>query len=230
MKELFLPVILIFAMSLSSAQVGINTTNPTKDLDINGELRIRNLPTQTENTLLAADSDGNIGKANVYLISDINSTIATQNVDVPLSPNTITQIRDSIDLGLSTTITIPANKEALVVITYSVPIGLSTFTSPRGYYGIRFLKDGTEASAGSRKFSIYMKEDTANMVAVSNTYTEVFQSLPTERIITYTLHGYIEQFPSEIPNTYRFNMWTSESSGHNFNWGRAVITKQVYIK
>lgn len=230
MKKLFPSVILAFTISLVSAQVGINTTNPTKDLDINGELRIRNLPSQTDNTLLTTDSDGNIGKSRVYVISDINSTIATENVDVPLAPNTITQIRNSIDLGLSTTVTIPANKEAFVVITYSVPIGLSTFTSPKGYYGIRFIKDDVEVPAGSRKFSIYMKEDTANVVAVSNTYTEVFQSSPTERIISYDLNGYIEQLPCEVPNTYRFNMWASESSGHNFNWGRAVITKQVYIK
>ncbi|MBJ5579823.1 hypothetical protein JGG64_23465, partial [Salmonella enterica subsp. enterica serovar Derby] len=44
-----------------SAQVGINTTSPTKPLDINGELRIRTLNqgTNTDN-LLTADADGNV--------------------------------------------------------------------------------------------------------------------------------------------------------------------------
>src|SRR5690606_3550902 len=125
--RVYISIILILTIRLSFAQVGINTTNPTKDLDINGELRIRNLPTQSENAILVADKDGNIGKLNAYMISDINTTVATKNVDITITPSPIIEVIDDIDLGLSTTVTIPANTDGFVIISYSVPIGISTF-------------------------------------------------------------------------------------------------------
>ncbi|ASK32117.1 hypothetical protein CEY12_19325 [Chryseobacterium sp. T16E-39] len=46
-----------------SAQVGINTTQPTKTLDINGELRIRTLNQGADNdVILSADGNGNVRK------------------------------------------------------------------------------------------------------------------------------------------------------------------------
>lgn len=226
--RVYLSIILILAIRLSFAQVGINTTNPTKDLDINGELRIRNLPTQTGSALIAADKDGNIGKLNAFMISDVNTTVASKNVDVTITPSPIIMVIDNIDLGLSTTVTIPAHTDGFVIITYSVPIGISTFTTPRGYYGIRFLKNGIEAPGGSRKFSIIISPTTSNMASVSATYTEKFVGSPMERTIVYTLNGYIEQIQDQIDHTFRFNMWAT--SGDNFNWGRAAITKQVYLR
>jgi hypothetical protein len=47
----------------ASAQVGINTTAPTKTLDINGELRTRTLPQGTAaDDILSADTNGNVRK------------------------------------------------------------------------------------------------------------------------------------------------------------------------
>lgn len=228
MKQFFLKTFILF-FSLGFSQVGINTANPTKDLDINGELRIRNLPVQSDNILLGADVDGNIGRSRMFLVSDINSIVASQRVDITVSENQA-KILDNIDLGLSLIVTIPADREAMIIISYSVPIGLSTFSTPRGYYGVRFLKDGAEAEEGSRKFTIMDRPNNANMVSVSNIYTEKFETSPTERIIDYTINGYIEQMASEISNTYRFNMWSADPLVHNYNWGKAVISKQVYLK
>ncbi|MDC8106915.1 C-type lectin domain-containing protein [Chryseobacterium sp. PTM-20240506] len=57
---------LLFFMVLPmaiSAQVGINTTQPTKTLDVNGELRVRTLNQGTENdVILSADAAGNVRK------------------------------------------------------------------------------------------------------------------------------------------------------------------------
>jgi hypothetical protein len=48
---------------MAYAQVGINTTSPTKPLDINGELRVRTLPIGLESdNILSTDTDGNIRK------------------------------------------------------------------------------------------------------------------------------------------------------------------------
>lgn len=203
----------------------MGTTTPTKELDINGELRIRNIPSATSAPeVLTADVDGNIKKFETFLVSDVKSIVANTNVDYA---NFGINIADNIDLGLSTSAIIPANTEALIVIKYSVPIGISNFVTTEGYYGIRFLRNAIEESQASRKFSILKTETTANMVSVANIYTEKLTPSPTERTITYTLNGYIEQYQSGLVN-YRFNMWSS--TGTNFNWGRATLTKIVYLK
>lgn len=206
------------------AQVGVGTTNPTKDLDINGELRIRNVPTSTNSTdVLTVDTDGNVQKFETFLLSEVNSLVATNNVDFTTPDGTV----DNVDLNLSTTVTIPANTEAIVIITYSVPMGIPSGNNTNGYYGIRFLRNTIEAPQGSRKSSIVNNMSTVNMVTISNTYTENFTPSTTDRVITYTLNGYIEQTTNQN-RTYRFNMWAP--TGPNFNWGRATLTKKVFIK
>lgn len=65
--------ILISLVSFSTfAQTGINTGNtaPTKTLDINGELRIRTIPTVTVGDVLVADVNGNITKVSNYLVDN----------------------------------------------------------------------------------------------------------------------------------------------------------------
>ncbi|WP_298556160.1 hypothetical protein [uncultured Algibacter sp.] len=216
--------------NLSFSQIGINTTDPTKDLDVNGELRIRNLPINNLATsVLTADADGNISKSQNFVLWDVDSQVAVVPVNYSTSADIIV---NNIDLGLSIVVTIPANVEARIIMNYSVPMGLASFTEPVGYYGIRFLKDGVEAPSGSRKFSVLNnsdnQEETANMITISNVYTENLASAAAVRTITYTLNGYIEQLRSGITHNYRFNMW--DANPPNYNWGRATLTKTVYIK
>ncbi|WP_106915854.1 hypothetical protein [Chryseobacterium aurantiacum] len=55
---------LITLSAFSYAQtgnVGINTTGPTKNLDINGDLRVRTLPIMPGGTPLVSDANGNVG-------------------------------------------------------------------------------------------------------------------------------------------------------------------------
>lgn len=60
MKKAILFIILPYALN---AQVGINTTTPTKSLDINGELRIRTLPVGVAaDDILSTDANGNVRK------------------------------------------------------------------------------------------------------------------------------------------------------------------------
>ena len=214
--------VLVLINFLAYSQVGIGTASPTKDLDINGELRIRNLPYLTDSEFLACDNLGNIGKYRPMLISDISSVIASSDIDVLINTSTII---NNINLGLSTTIFIPANKEA-IIIDYSVPIGISSFTTPIGYYGITFLKNGSEEAAGSRKFSINTNEN-ANMVTINNHYVENYASSSTDRYVTYSLNGYVETHNNSL-NTFRFNMWNP--LGDNYNWGKATLSKIVYLR
>ncbi|MDR4953623.1 hypothetical protein REB14_15700 [Chryseobacterium sp. ES2] len=60
-------------------QVGINTTAPTKTLDVNGDARIRNLPTLTSSTVspLFSDENGVLGKATIAPQSQVAFNTST---------------------------------------------------------------------------------------------------------------------------------------------------------
>ena len=209
-------------------RVGIGTTDPTKKLDVNGELRIRTVPDSVGNqSILTIDANGNVSKtnaANASLLANTTGSVATTNVDRTFTaPGT----DNNIDLGLTQTITIPANTTAKVFINYSVPAGISSFTDAKGYYGVRFLKDGTEQDAGSRKYSFFSGQG-VNMTTITNTYFEEIPASASIQTITYSLKGYVELYDllGQTSQTFRFNMW--QPTGNNFNWGKATITAQVY--
>lgn len=225
MKVTLFLITFIVCCYMSHSQVGIGTTDPTADLDVNGTLRVRNIPeSNTNNTFLTTDDDGNITKTNNYVLVDAEAVVASNPIDYN-SPGGITT--NNIDLDLSLNVTIPGNKEALIIINYSVPIGISSFTSPVDtYYGIRFLIDGVEDQSGSRKVSV-VSNAAANMNTISCTYTKYYSAQTAERNVTVTLNGYVEQYDSGI-HSYRFNMWSA--TGNNFNWGRATMIKQVFVK
>lgn len=225
-------LLLFLSSAFIYAQVGIGTTAPTADLDINGTLRVRNLPLSTTNTnFLTTDAIGNVSQSSFYSISDIQTVTASTNID-----QTITGISviNNIDLGLSLTIDIPANKEALLLINYSVPIGIDLTTNqPSGaYYGIRFLMDGTEVQAGSRKSSVVLESPgsvSAKMTSISCFYTRYYGASTTDRTITVSLNGYVEQYESPgIAFTYRFNMWNP--TGPNYNWGHGTLASQLFLR
>ncbi|MEZ4802087.1 MAG: hypothetical protein R2797_04885 [Gelidibacter sp.] len=223
-----------------SAQVGIGTTAPTKTLDINGELRVRTLPTMnTSLNLLTSDANGNVGKiTNAKLLKDIYFKEATGPVNYFV--NTTGQFtNDNINLNLDNVVVIPARVKATLIVNYSVPMG-NTFRTYQvnGYIGIRFLRNGVEAPAGSRKFSMpntYRNGsnnfyEVVDMVTVGTTFLETIDNTANNSplTITYALKGYIEQAYSATQVNYRFNMWAS--SGDNYNWGKGFISTQLYIQ
>ncbi|UTX49873.1 hypothetical protein [Chryseobacterium sp. MA9] len=81
---------LSITVSGQTGNVGINTTSPTKTLDINGELRTRTLPVIPGGTPVVADADGNIGifkpvSPNDFIVYNLDSNIRqndAKNVDL----------------------------------------------------------------------------------------------------------------------------------------------------
>lgn len=57
-------LLLICSYSYLASQIGINTTQPTKTLDVNGNMRIRQVNTITEPTVLAVEANGSVYKIN----------------------------------------------------------------------------------------------------------------------------------------------------------------------
>ncbi|ROH86562.1 hypothetical protein EGI15_22240 [Chryseobacterium cucumeris] len=101
----------IFAQT---GNVGINTTSPTKTLDVNGQLRVRDLPIIPAGTPMVADGNGNIGMfktvdPNDFILYNVDSNVRQNtSVNVPLTSILNPLQTNAQDGGSGTTIQ-PAN-------------------------------------------------------------------------------------------------------------------------
>ena len=138
---------------------------------------------------------------------------------------------ENIPIGLSTTVTVPANSTVLVNVTYDVPIYIATNNAEAaGYVGIRMIVDGAESQQGTRKIALntLSPQNSGNNYPLFNIRGEHLQSFsnPTATAETHTfvLLGYVEQGSINTPSvTYRFNMWNISS---NYNEGRGYIKRE----
>ena len=229
-------ILFCFIFSFAFSQVGINTTSPTKDLDINGEARVRNLPLASDFNFVTANGFGDLRKRSDFkLLVDVKKDTATG--PVPFNSFTTSGFTvNNLDLELSITMTIPPNVKAIVIVEYSVPIGtLDNAYKFNGFVGVRFLKNGTETPSGSSKVTLpaqYLLSTTSSsavqMITITKKYIDILPEASVSRNFTYSLNGYIEQAHSTSFTRFRFNMWSA--TGLNYNWGRAVLVGQLYIE
>lgn len=165
-----------------------------------------------------------------YRLSNIFDAKATNPVDMIVPGNqTLT-----IDLGMSITVTVPPFTNAKLVTSYSVPLGLhdssNNATGAGGYEGVRFMKNGIEFEAGSRKFTIPDQSGgaAARMVSVGNEVSDTINNdTAAPMIITYSLQGYAENL-SSTSGVFRFNM--SSATPPNFNWGKSYMYVKVFTR
>ncbi|PXW15437.1 hypothetical protein C8D70_105302, partial [Chryseobacterium sp. CBTAP 102] len=159
-----------------------------------------------------------------YQLLGVFTDVATSPVNQTATGSGV--IVDDLNLGLSVSVTVPANSTAKIVVDYSVPMGTTSSAGAElGYYGVRFLRNGVEAPAGSRKYTIPEGGNGSQMVSTSGKYSETYNNTSASPVvITYTLNGYAESTNHPV----RFNMWAA--SGANFNWGVGSITATAFAK
>lgn len=252
-KKSFLAVSLLVSVHFLAQvnNVGINTANPTQSLDVNGNIRLRAVPQYgsllSTDLVLVLDASG-VGKRlpvsalqppGKYALDDIYSLVATNpyNIDITGTWATGSSV-NNIDIGMGLNIVIPANKDVQVVINYSIPLGLAVESGNLNcadgvmlYYGIRFVKNGIEMPAGSRKFSYPRGSNGVKMSTVSASYVErIINNTNSDITVAYTLNGYLELQGSTTasPCIIRYNM--NSASGLNYNWGKGTMTAQLYKK
>lgn len=126
--------------------------------------------------------------------------------------------------GFNQSITIPANKQAKFVISYSIPLGNST--SNFGYFGVTLFKGSTELAAGSRKSTLAAKGSSAaySMTTIGATVTDILEPTSTAQTITYSLKAYLEV----TTGTTKYLMFSATDP--NFNWGKGYWSIQVFLK
>ncbi|MBP2619619.1 hypothetical protein [Chryseobacterium jejuense] len=98
-RKFFFPFFLISQVVLS--QVGINTSNPTKTLDINGDMRIRNVSSTNSDNIdfLVKDNAGNI--------SSVSRSFFSQSVSGVLSNIVYLQGANPVTINVGSTLAVP---------------------------------------------------------------------------------------------------------------------------
>lgn len=106
---LFFLALVFFCSTSLDAQVGVNTTNPTETLDVNGTTALRDLTTNSVSTtqLLGANNNGVVGGVevgnNLELANGVlNATIgATRYLPVIITRNFFTNTFNNLDLDIN---------------------------------------------------------------------------------------------------------------------------------
>lgn len=148
-------IFIFFISVFCNGQVGINTTAPSRTVDVNGALRVRTQTDQSSNSsydnVLISDANGNVD----YIKKNVLNQQMVQLFNLSTLP--------SVNAGGSGAVTpvsisnqsITLTKPAFVMITYSVPITLSA-----------------AASDGRMKIlRTHLNVNGNNVVRSSNTYT-----------------------------------------------------------
>ncbi|THV58933.1 hypothetical protein [Chryseobacterium candidae] len=232
-----------------NGHVGIGIISPSQNLDVNGNVRFRTVPESnsvvTTDKIMVLQEDGTAKKVDVkslqpaekFALDDIYSVTATSPVLRNIEGTWTTEQKiNNIDIGMSQLIVIPPNTSTMIAVNYSVPLGMDgnsqCANNVLNYYGIRFLKNGVERPAGSRKFSFPNLSTSAQVSTVTASYTEQIVNNSTNSLnITYSLNGYLEFKSGTItssPCTVKYNM--ASASGENYNWGKSNMSVQTFKK
>lgn len=228
---------LIFLLTLPLfSQVGIGTVNPSAMLDVNGDVRVRDLPDSDSSVFVVASPDGTLGKKNVEFDIIENTHFATS----PVTRNIFTEGSNyvgNIDLGLSISISIPENRKAIINLVIEVPAGtVSGYHLPNGYIGMNFYRNGFNLDDYDSKFSFGDLRTTnftsVDMNKIITSYSETIVPQAAAQTINYSVRGFIDQIHALYTSSgnsigYRFNMWSA--SGNNYGWGRAKIQYKITL-
>lgn len=122
-KEMKKIIFILFISSNLLAQVGINTTAPTRVLDVNGNMRLRNSTDKSSDVLydrvLVSDSNGNID----YVQKKTLNQLVSQLFNITSLPATNAGGTGTTPAVISTQ-SINLSKPAVVTVTFSVPISI----------------------------------------------------------------------------------------------------------
>ena len=127
-------VCVLFATIARAQSIGIGTNSPTKTLDVNGETRVRLLPSgdmQNKN-IITVDQDGNLYKtANIVVMGDLKSSLETTDhkgwyILNGRNISTLSSSARNVAISLGFTTTLPNAADRIIKTKTSVQaLGLS---------------------------------------------------------------------------------------------------------
>lgn len=159
MKKTYFHILLnLLFINLIYSQVGINTTTPTNSLDVNGDVRIRTISdNDNETTVITADNDGVIGRRYVYgdniqsvVLSGTNQNInSTSYVDITGATITFTPRHSVVYLSFAISGYNPLNcSEAYSQLSWFV-VGVFVDGVQEGQFLSLSANQGTNGTSGA---------------------------------------------------------------------------------
>jgi len=204
--------VLLIATDLAFGQVGINTTQPTETLDVNGTARIRSLSSIPNGSVLVADSEGVIGVGNSSAAPFVDGGIVfMENGQSHFVFGSGFNHNNSIPLGLSLEVVVPADRTYLISLEANVSIypDVGQNTDLAAYVGLSFFRNGVPVEG------VFSKEraEYNNTTTVGGTYPvrkhdihlDFAEVVTGAETIVYEVRGVAQQFGSTgFSTTYRF--------------------------
>ena len=202
--------LLIFSLCITAnAQVGINTTTPTRTLDVNGDLRVRLLEDKAADPLydkvLVKDANGNIDYWTRQDIMDAMETLYVVNKKFTASKT-----------GPDPTTIVPCGK---FEFRYNTPVmpQLRLVTAPTAnltvYYNRIRKKDGTTSTFDATNRS-FRSNQSVNLTT-ANAWVDIGSDAVAFN--NNTLDEYYISYPGDN-NIYRVSFVTRNAGGGNVNY------------
>ena len=204
-KQLNLVTSLFFLLcvTMSHAQIGVGTEQPTYEFEANGSVRFRDLEKVTFNThyrQLRTDGEGRLTAIQIfggnYIFKDLVKKLMPAAVTIPIGyPG---------DLGMKLRVELEPQSETFIVVTYNIPVYMNANTAAvkPHFAGIQLLKKEGGSSqilyGGSRKFSFPdtypgAVHEVKRGLFIDGKYVEVIRNTSNaKRIIEYSLTGFTE--------------------------------------
>lgn len=161
-KKILLILILTYFPLL--AQVGIGTSSPTKELDVNGEFRVRTIPLTTnepaaKDSVLVVDNLGNLKRissqniVNSYLKSAIKGSFSTSStVSLNLISNKVKIPFDNAEFDVNSEFNTTTNSFVAKqngIYSIKVQIKSTSAVGAATNFGVAIVKNGTVVSQNS---------------------------------------------------------------------------------
>lgn len=204
-KELNLITALFFLLgiTISHAQIGVGTEQPTYDFEANGSVRFRSLEKVTPYThyrQVRSDNEGHL-----TAIQLLSSNLMFKDLVRKLMPNAVTvPIGYPTDLGIKLRVELEPQSETFIVLTYNIPIYMHTNVAAvkPHFAGMQLIrKEGGTTEVlygGSRKFSFPNTypgavNEVKRGVFIDGKYVDVIKNTGnTKRVVEYSLTGFTE--------------------------------------
>ena len=230
MGKIIYNILLLFAVQVSIAQVGIGIENPETDLDVNAYMKASGLPDVSAkmdqyNRILYADAEGNIGyrqrSENAFIYR--NSYFAVMK-EYKLIRTVLTE------LDLVVIVPVLPHSKSMIELSYSLGVMNGQVGNASVLIG-RSVDQGPEEMLhnATRSFSFngyYSSFASAHGRAISNIYyDEIENNTAYVKFVTYKAYGITTN------RTYqaKFGMYAAVGSTiRNFNWGRGSLNVNVF--
>ena len=202
-KDIIACCILLLSWS-SFAQIGVGVETPEADLDVKGDIRMRQLGNPISfNHVILSDSEGNLAYLDQGVESYTVKEVLYKNMPRPVSSTAYSASIGAgtlVELGLEIVVELRPYTTNAVSIEYNVPI---SSTALPGYMGITLVRqeNGTssELEAGSRKFTYYNVPQNQDgyrytLMPVAGKATDIITNDSSQmKYIAYSAKGYIER-------------------------------------